>query len=103
MSGGQAQRLVLARAFLRDAPLIILDEATANLDVESEYLIQEAILRLSRKRTMLLITHRLSTVRLADRVVVMQGGRITESGSHEQLLASGGLYQQMATARGIAL
>jgi len=98
LSVGQVQRLVLARAFLRDSPVIILDEATANLDTENEQLIQDAINKLSRHRTMLLIAHRLSTVSHADRIIVMENGRIAESGSHDKLLEAGGLYLQLVNA-----
>lgn len=98
LSVGQVQRLVLARAFLRDSPVILLDEATANLDAENEHLIQDAIKKLSKHRTMLLIAHRLSTVRHADRIIVMENGRMAESGTHDELLETDGLYLQLVTA-----
>jgi len=98
LSGGQIQRLALARAFLRDAPLVILDEATANLDLESERQIQAAIDTLAQGRTLLVIAHRLNTVRKADRILVLQNGCIVQSGRHAQLLAEEGLYRRMAQA-----
>ena len=94
LSGGQAQRIALARAFLKDAPILLLDEATANLDAESEAKIQEAIERLSEGRTTVAIAHRLSTVRAADEILVFDGGRLVDSGSHSTLLARGGLYRE---------
>jgi ATP-binding cassette, subfamily B, bacterial MsbA len=95
LSGGERQRIALARAFLKDAPILLLDEATSALDSESERLVQAAIARLMRGRTTLLIAHRLSTVREADLIVVMDAGRVVESGSHETLLARGGAYARM--------
>lgn len=99
LSGGQVQRLALARAFLRDSALVILDEATANLDAENEVLLQDAIERLGRGRTMLVIAHRLQTVRRADQLLVMQQGRIVQSGQHAQLAAVPGLYQSLLQAQ----
>ncbi len=98
LSGGQAQRLALARAFLKDAPILILDEATANLDPEQEVEIQAAIERLLRGRTALIIAHRLNTVRNADKILVLDNGLIRESGTHASLLQQPGLYQQLVTA-----
>ncbi len=95
LSGGQRQRIAIARALLRDAPILILDEATSALDTESERLVQEAIDRLVRDRTVLVIAHRLATVRDADRIIVLDGGRMAESGTHAQLLALGGLYRRL--------
>jgi ATP-binding cassette subfamily C protein CydD len=95
LSGGQIQRIALARAFLRDARLVILDEATASLDPASEALVQQAIERLAEGRSMLVIAHRLSTVRHADRILVIDGGRIVESGSHDALIARDGPYRRM--------
>lgn len=92
LSGGQRQRLAIARAILRDAPILLLDEATSALDSESEQVIQQAFERVSRDRTTLVIAHRLATVRKADRIVVMEDGRIVDIGRHEDLLARGGLY-----------
>jgi subfamily B ATP-binding cassette protein MsbA len=95
LSGGQRQRVAIARALLRDAPILILDEATSALDSESERHVQEALSRLMRGRTTLVIAHRLSTVEQADCIVVLQDGRVAESGTHAQLLAKGGLYMQL--------
>lgn len=100
LSGGQIQRIALARAFLRDAPLVVLDEATANLDPESERLVQEGIDELARDRTLLVIAHRLNTVRRADQILVLDGGRIVEQGTHDALLAADGRYARMIAAHG---
>ena len=96
LSGGQRQRVALARAFLKDAPILLLDEATAALDAESERLIGEALRRLSDGRTTLVIAHRLSTVRGADRIAVMEAGRIVEEGTHDALVRGEGLYARLA-------
>jgi subfamily B ATP-binding cassette protein MsbA len=95
LSGGQRQRIAIARALLRDAPILILDEATSALDTESERLVQEAIDRLMQDRTVLVIAHRLATVRDADKILVLEGGRVIESGSHQLLHARGGLYRRL--------
>ncbi len=95
LSGGQRQRLAIARAILRDAPILILDEATAALDNESERLVQDALQRLMPERTTLVIAHRLSTIEHADQVLVMDQGRIVERGTHTELLAMGGLYERL--------
>ncbi len=98
LSGGQVQRIALARAFLKDAPLVILDEATANLDLHSEARIQTALNQLTTGRSVIMIAHRLRTVRNADRIAVLDQGRITRSGTHEELLATCPRYQQMLQA-----
>jgi ATP-binding cassette subfamily B protein len=97
LSGGQRQRVAIARALLRDAPILLLDEATSALDAESERLVQQALERLMTDRTTLVIAHRLATVRAADRIVVMDQGRIVEQGKHAELQASGGLYARLAS------
>ena len=98
LSGGQAQRIALARAFLKDAPFLILDEATANLDAENEALVQAAIERLLERRTALVIAHRLRTVTRADRILVLEDGRVVEAGPHAELVAAGGLYSRLFAA-----
>ncbi|NIP79241.1 MAG: ATP-binding cassette domain-containing protein, partial [Gemmatimonadetes bacterium] len=95
LSGGQRQRIAIARALLRDAPILILDEATSALDTESEALVQDAIERLMEDRTVLVIAHRLSTVRKADRIVVMKDGAIVDQGTHDALLERDGLYRRL--------
>jgi subfamily B ATP-binding cassette protein MsbA len=95
LSGGQRQRLAIARALLKNAPILILDEATSALDTESEGLVQEALERLMANRTTLVVAHRLSTVRRADRIVVLVRGEIVESGTHEELLARGAEYRKL--------
>ncbi|MEY4671857.1 MAG: hypothetical protein RLZZ415_1736 [Pseudomonadota bacterium] len=96
LSGGQRQRMAIARALLRDAPILLLDEATSALDAESERLVQQALDRLMDSRTTLVIAHRLATVRGADRIVVMDSGRIVEQGKHDALSRAGGLYSRLA-------
>ena len=95
LSGGQRQRICIARAVLRDAPVLVLDEATSALDTESEALVQEALDRLRKDRTVLLIAHRLSTIRDADEILVLDGGRIVERGNHQVLAAAGGAYSRL--------
>jgi subfamily B ATP-binding cassette protein MsbA len=95
LSGGQRQRIAIARAMLRDAPILLLDEATSNLDPESERAVQTALARLMRGRTTLVIAHRLATVAAADRIHVLDRGRVAETGSHHELLALGGTYARL--------
>jgi subfamily B ATP-binding cassette protein MsbA len=101
LSGGQRQRIAIARAFLKDAPILLLDEATSALDTESEAKVQVALERLMRGRTTLLIAHRLSTVRDADRIYVVEAGRIIEEGDHDSLMAAGGLYARLARTQNL--
>ena len=95
LSGGQRQRVAIARAFLRDAPVLVLDEATSHLDAASERLVHEALRELMKDRTTLVIAHRLSTVRAADKIAVMNQGRVAEEGGHDELMAKGGLYARL--------
>ena len=96
LSGGQRQRIAIARAILKDAPVLLLDEATSALDAESEKLVQSALGRLMRGRTTLVIAHRLATVLAADRIVVLEGGRVVEEGPHRALAEQGGVYAKLA-------
>jgi ATP-binding cassette subfamily B protein len=96
LSGGQRQRIAIARAILKDAPVLLLDEATSSLDAESETLVQHALERLMKGRTTLVIAHRLATILEADRILVMDAGRIVESGTHTALQKQGGLYARLA-------
>jgi ATP-binding cassette, subfamily B, bacterial MsbA len=95
LSGGQRQRLAIARALLKDAPILILDEATSHLDSESERLVQQALTALMKRRTVLVIAHRLSTIRQADKIVVLDAGRIVEVGTHDHLINAKGVYQKL--------
>ena len=96
LSGGQRQRIAIARAILRDAPILLLDEATSALDAASEMLVQEALDHLMQGRTTLVVAHRLATVLKADRILVMEDGRIVEEGTHKSLVARGGVYAKLA-------
>ena len=99
LSGGQRQRVAIARAMLKNAPILLLDEATSALDTESERQVQAALKVLMRGRTTLVIAHRLSTVRRADNIVVLDQGAVVEQGTHDELLARGGLYAQLVSAQ----
>jgi len=102
LSGGQRQRIAIARAFLKDPPILILDEATSDLDAESEFLVQQALGDLMKHRTVLVIAHRLATVKHADRVVVVHNGMLAEVGTHEALMArAGGIYRRLATLQSL--
>jgi ATP-binding cassette, subfamily B, bacterial len=96
LSGGQRQRMAIARAILRNAPILLLDEATSALDAESERLVQNALENLMHDRTTIVIAHRLATVRAADRIIVMNEGRIAEEGNHDSLIKANGLYARLA-------
>jgi subfamily B ATP-binding cassette protein MsbA len=100
LSGGQRQRVAIARALLKDAPILILDEATSSLDTQSERQVQQALESLRRGRTAFIIAHRLSTIENADRIVVLQKGRILETGAHTELLARNGLYASLYRMQG---
>jgi subfamily B ATP-binding cassette protein MsbA len=95
LSGGERQRLAIARALLKNAPILILDEATSSLDAESESLVQVALANLMQNRTVLVIAHRLGTIRRANRIAVLEDGRITAIGSHDELLTASSTYQRL--------
>ncbi|MCK4838616.1 MAG: ATP-binding cassette domain-containing protein, partial [Desulfobulbaceae bacterium] len=97
LSGGQQQRISIARALLKDAPILILDEATSSLDTESEREVQKALENLMENRTTFVIAHRLSTIRNADRIIVMQAGKIVEEGTHDSLIQTNGVYKMLHT------
>ena len=99
LSGGQKQRIAIARVFLKDPPIVILDEATSSLDTQTEKKIQETLDHLARNRTTIIIAHRLSTVRDADRIIVLDGGRVCEEGTHEELMNVRGRYFQLYEAQ----
>jgi ATP-binding cassette subfamily B protein len=95
LSGGQRQRVAIARAILKDAPILVLDEATSALDSESEALIQDALIKLMKGRTSIVVAHRLSTIASLDRIIVLENGKIIEQGSHAELIAKGGAYDKL--------
>ena len=99
LSGGEKQRISIARCILKDAPLIILDEATASVDVDNERYIQEAISELVKGKTLLVIAHRLNTIRAADQILVISQGQIVQRGTHEQLIMEDGIYRQYVRKR----
>jgi ATP-binding cassette, subfamily B, bacterial MsbA len=101
LSGGERQRVTIARALLKNPPILILDEATSALDTESERLVQEAINTLMKNRTSLVIAHRLSTIQHADEIVVLQNGEIAEQGTHHQLLELDGIYKKLVTMQAV--
>jgi ATP-binding cassette subfamily B protein/subfamily B ATP-binding cassette protein MsbA len=100
LSGGQRQRVTIARAMLKSAPILLLDEPTSALDAKSEQLVQEALDKLAEGRTTLVIAHRLSTIRAADKILVMEAGRVVEEGNHASLLTQGGTYARLDALQG---
>jgi ABC-type multidrug transport system fused ATPase/permease subunit len=100
LSGGEVQRIAIARAHLKDAPMLVMDEPTSNLDPESERVIQAALVRLARDRTVLVIAHRLSTAYRADSIVVLNDGGLIEAGTHRELIQHNGLYSSLVNAHG---
>ena len=101
LSGGERQRISLARAILKNAPVIVLDEATASVDADNESYIQQAISELCKGKTLLVIAHRLNTIAHADNIIVIKDGQIAESGDHQGLMQSGGIYRSMVTKRAV--
>ena len=99
LSGGQKQRISIARAILKDAPIIILDEATASVDPENEHLIQNAVTELTKGKTIITIAHRLATIEQADQILVVEDGRIAECGTHKELIKQNGKYRQFVSIR----
>ena len=99
LSGGERQRISIARAILKDAPIVILDEATANVDPENERDLQRAVAALTRDKTVIMIAHRLKTVRDADQIVVLDAGRVAQRGTHDELMAEGGIYADFVGMR----
>ena len=99
ISGGEKQRISIARAIIKDSPVIILDEATANVDPENEWMLQNAIRELTKSKTVIMIAHRLKTVRHADKIIVLDGGKIVEEGTHKELLAKQGKYAEFIAMR----
>ena len=103
LSGGEKQRISIARAILKDAPVVILDEATASVDPENERELQQAISELTKNKTLLMIAHRLNTVREADQILVLENGRIVQRGKHQELIQQEGLYRRFVEIRGNAI
>lgn len=99
LSGGERQRISIARALLKDAPIVVLDEATASIDPENEQLIQQALSELTREKTVVVIAHRLATIEHADQILVVEDGTVVQRGTHEELLAQEGVYRRLVEAR----
>lgn len=99
LSGGERQRISIARALLKDAPIVVLDEATASIDPENEQLIQQALTELTREKTVVVIAHRLATIEHADQILVVEDGAVVQRGTHEELLAQEGVYRRFVEAR----